>query len=166
MGHEVTLYSFVPEQRLFEAATWSDDNSYSRTLKPLRQAASTSCDLDRRFDWLDWVLRKALAEPISSRAINGRAQIAPGAVAGQGFQIRWNDTETCTAIADIFSKVSLSTIRSKVNCADMSADHLYKFGQWDDENVVAKQICDDFIALRDFYAAVAVNCEAALIYKD
>ena len=170
MGREVTLFSFVPESELFEDGIWKDTEEYSyfTVLRPLESRALHKCDLDRRFQWLHWTLEKLHPGPLAHWSVYGKEQIAPEAVATQGFPINWDAPRTCADIASLMQRTDIQRLRSAVNCADMATAHLYKFGNWNsaDNEIVSGRIADDFEALRAFYISVAENTQAALVYQD
>src|SRR5207248_9980241 len=57
MGFEVTIYAFVVLPLHFNPVVWNEDNGYA-TYQAIRSAAPLICDLDRRFDWLNWSLKR------------------------------------------------------------------------------------------------------------
>jgi Domain of unknown function (DUF1877) len=170
VGREVTLFSFVPKPELFDGALWKDTEEYSyfTVLRPLQSKALCRCDLDRRFQWLHWTMEKLHPGPLAHWSIYGKEQIAPEAVATQGFPINWNAPRTCAEIASLMQRTDVQHLRSAVNFAEMANAHLYKFGNWNsaDNEIVRVRIADDFNALRAFYISVADNAQAALVYQD
>src|SRR5256885_1306507 len=114
MGFEVTIYAFVVLPLHFDPVVWNEDNAYA-TYEAIRSAAPFKCDLDRRFDWLDWSLKRFGPAPLAGWAIGGRQQITPDARSSQGFPIWWNAPDICKDISLFLAGVDEARLQSVID---------------------------------------------------
>ena len=164
MGFEVTILAFAAQPRHFNPASWNEDNGLA-TRKTICANAPLKCDLDRRFDWLDWSLRQLGSAPGFGWAIRGKEQIVPEAQSIQGFPIRWNASDVCKDISLLLDGIDEAKLQSVIDYDAMAEEHLYKIENVD-RNLLGSTILEDFQALRAFYAGTARMGLAALVYKD
>ncbi len=164
MGFEVAIYAFAVQPQHLDPANWNEESGFA-TCKAICANASFKCDLDRRFDWLDWSLQQIGSVPHSSWAIRGKEHIAPAARSVQGFPIRWNPSRVCNEISSVLDGVNQATLRSVIDYDAMAAAHLYKV-ETAERNVLTSVIVEDFRDLHAFYARTSRMGLAALIYKD
>ncbi|MCU0552358.1 MAG: YfbM family protein [Leptolyngbya sp. Prado105] len=126
------------------------------------------CDLDRRFEWLTWLLTQSFSvqdAPLAEIAIRGEALVTPTARSVQGFPIRWTSPATCERISIWLSGMNRPLLRSKYDPISMSAAHLYKWHHNDPE-VAFEWMIEDFNSLQRLYRAVVSNSEAVLVVTD
>jgi hypothetical protein len=133
--------------------------------------AERSCDLDRRFEWLEWLLVRCVRteddRSLAVAAIRGDAQILPGAVSTQGFPIRRTLPDRCVLIHRWLEALTIRDPRAHYNPVAMERDHLYKWSvPPHDPDEVFGQIAEDFAALQRLYREVAACSEAVLVTKD
>jgi hypothetical protein len=132
--------------------------------------AERSCDLDRRFEWLEWLLVRCVPtedDPSLAVAANrGDAQILPGAVSVQGFPIRWTLPDRCVLIHRWLELLTIRDLRALYDPVAMEHDHLYKWHIPNDPDKVFGLIAEDFTALQRLYREVAACSEAVLVKKD
>jgi len=164
MGFEVTIVAFAAQPRHFNPASWDEDNC-TVTCNDIRANAPFKCDLDRRFDWLDWSLTRLRVDSLAGWAVRGREQIVPEAQSTQGFPIRWNAPNICNDIWSLLDGIDEAMLRSVIDYDKMAAASLYKIENVD-RNVLTSTVFEDFRALRAFYAGVARMGLSALVYKD
>ena len=130
-----------------------------------------TCDLDRRFQRLQWVLarieaRSAPEDPLSEWAIYGEKPFTPAACSPQGFPIRWSEPETCVRISQWLSQIDDIAVRLVFDYPSMLAANLYKLFEHHTEHHIFETVTRDLQALQRFYREVAARGEAALILKD
>jgi hypothetical protein len=164
MGFEVTILAFAAQPWHFNPASWDEDNCFA-TCNDIRTNAPFKCDLDRRFDWLDWSLTRLRVDSLAGWAIRGREPIVPKAQSTQGFPIRWNAPNICNGIWSLLDGIDEATLRSVIDYDKMAAAHLYKIENVD-RNVLTSAVVEDFKELRAFYAGVARMGLSTLVYKD
>ena len=164
MGFEVTIYAFAALPLHFNPVVWNEDNGYA-TYQAIRSAAPLICDLDRRFDWLNWSLKRFEPAPLTGWAIGGREQITPDARSPQGFPICWNAQSICRDISSFLDGVDEARLQSVINYDEMAAAHLYKVENAD-RDLLTSVVMEDFRMLRAFYAATVRMGLGALIYRD
>lgn len=128
------------------------------------------CDLERRFDWLRWLLvrcaRNGEEERIATQAITGEAPISPSARSTQGFEIRMTSPGQCELIHLWLEELVAQDLRRNYDPSTMIRASLYKWGQPTDPEETFGWIHDDFTSLRRFYRDVSVNSEAVLVVTD
>lgn len=126
------------------------------------------CDLDRRFQWLEWLLRKCAAideRLLAETAIQGEAQVTATASGVQGHPIRWTSPSTCELIHMWLSEIEPSQLRAVYDPERMSWAHLYKWGNKEGDKPL-KLILEDFQSLKQLYSEVAARSEAVLVVTD
>src|SRR5207253_7520882 len=109
----------------FNPVVWNDDNIYA-TFEAIKSAAPLRCGLDRRFDWLNWSIKRFDPAPRAGWAIEGRERITPNARSVQGFPICWNAPSVCRDIASFLDGVDEERLRSLIDYDEMVAADLYK----------------------------------------
>jgi hypothetical protein len=127
------------------------------------------CNLDRRFDWLQWLLTQSSNiqdAPLAEIAIRGEALITPTARSIQGFPIRWTSPATCELIDIWLSEMDDSMLQAKYDPMSMNAAGLYKWLQVSDPEVVFEWIIEDLSSLQRLYRGVVTNSEAILVVTD
>jgi hypothetical protein len=137
---------------------------------PNTRASERFCDLDRRFEWLEWLLVRCIRteddRSLAVAAVRGDAQILPGAVSGQGFPIRWTLPDRCVLIHRWFELLTIRDLRAPYNPVAMEQDQLYKWHVPHDPDEVFGLIAEDFTALQRLYREVTACSEAVLVNKD
>lgn len=127
------------------------------------------CDLNRRFEWLQWLLERAVTnddqQELAAVAIGGERQVAADARSTGGFPIRCTSAETCELIHLWLSDLTESVLRALYNPERMTEAHLYKWSPTLTE-VAFESIARDFANFKSFYAAVVAHSEAVLVVKD
>ncbi|MEZ6135546.1 MAG: DUF1877 family protein [Pirellulaceae bacterium] len=127
------------------------------------------CDLERRFEWLKWLLQEsshAQDATLAATAIGGEAQVTPSARSIQGFPIRWTSPGTCELIHMWLTDLAQKDLRSHYDPDRMRNANLYKWGPPTDTELAFEWIMDDFTSLKSFYCDVAKNSEAVLVVAD
>jgi hypothetical protein len=137
--------------------------------------AERICDLDKRFQWLEWLLdRCARTEDdrsLAVAAIRGDGQILPGAIAGQGAPICWTLPDRCVLIHRWLESLTTRNLQANYDPVAMERAHLYKWHlyKWPDDadrDGVFGEIAEDFGALQRLYREVAIRSEAVLVVTD
>ena len=164
MGFEVTILAFAAQPWHFNPASWDEDNCFA-TCDNIRANSPLKCELDRRFDWLDWSLMRLRVDPRSGWAIRGKEPIVPEAQSTQGFPIRWNAPEVCDDISSLLDGIDEATLPAAIDYDSMAAAHLYKIENVG-QSVLTSAVVEDFKALRTLYAGIARIGLSALVYKD
>lgn len=128
------------------------------------------CDLDRRFDWIKWLLMRCALdeeeESLAVTAITGQSNVLPSARSTQGFPIRWTPADKCELIHIWLSRITEEDIKSKYEPVLMQYAHLYKWQQRSDADEALGWIVTDFTALKRFYEDVVDHSEAVLVVTD
>jgi Domain of unknown function (DUF1877) len=130
------------------------------------------CDLERRFDWLKWLLERCAQDEyeqlLAATAIAGTSQILPSAKSTQGFKTMWTLPDDCGLIHLWLDEITVSDLKSKYNPAQMRYEHLYKFSQHSEseDEVIFEWIANDFIKLKKLYGDVVARDEAILVVCD
>lgn len=130
------------------------------------------CDLDRRFDWLQWSLQRCARNEyerlLANTAIAGTSQIFPLAKSTQGFKIMWTLPDDCAMIHLWLDEITTLDLKSKYDPAQMRYAHLYKFSQHHEaeDEAIFEWITSDFIKLKKLYCDVAALGEAILVVCD
>jgi hypothetical protein len=152
------------------------DRDYETFVDALEQLVSDRpkietryCELDRRFEWLQWLLTQSSKPQDSSlakTAIRGESWITPTARSVQGFPICLTSPATCELVNIWLSEMDRSLLRSHYDPIAMNAAHLYKWGQSGDPKDAFEWIIEDFNSLQQFYRDVVANSEAVLVVTD
>ncbi len=130
------------------------------------------CDLDRRFNWLKWLLQRCAQNKherlLATTAIAGTSQIFPAAKSTQGFKIMWTLPDDCRLIRLWLDQITILDLKSTYDPAQMLTEHLYKFTLHHKERAEAtfELITDDFIKLKKLYSDVVACGEAILVVCD
>lgn len=127
------------------------------------------CDLQRRFDWLKWLLEQCSEgdDPgLATTAIGGEVQVTPTARSTQGFPICWTSPETCKRIHAWLSELTPADLQAQFDPDRMDRATLYKWVPPVDAVRNLDWIVKDFEALKQFYADVAKRSEAVLVVAD
>jgi hypothetical protein len=128
------------------------------------------CDLDRRFDWIKWLLMKCALdkeeELLAVTAITGDSNILPSARSIQGFPIRWTPPDKCELIHLWLSEITEENIKSKYEPILMQDAQLYKWQQAINTDEVWGWIVSDFTTLKLFYQDVVYHSQAVLVVTD
>jgi hypothetical protein len=152
------------------------DRDYETFVDTLEQLVSDHpgvetrhCYLDRRFEWLQWLLTQSSRPqdaPLAETAIRGELLVTPNAQSVQGFPIRWTSPATCELIDVWLSEMDRPLLRSQYDPIDMNAASLYKWGQSGDPEDAFEWIIEDFNSLQRFYRDIVANSEAVLVITD
>jgi hypothetical protein len=127
------------------------------------------CDLDRRFDWLKWLLTECSFPQdaqLAEIAIRGESHVTPTARSVQGFPICWTSPSTCELIDLWLSELNRPLLESKFDPIRMNCANLYKWQQSGDREDVFESIIEDFNSLQRLYRNVVKNSEAVLVVTD
>lgn len=123
-------------------------------------------DLDRRFDWLRFLLFRTSAnigiDDLSEACIRGQSKVMDGAVSVQGFTVKTTTSEDCKAIYLWLDTIKRTDLESSFSQQAFSDKGLYK---WNEEND-PKIIYEDFDNLKAFYKRVVENSEAIIVTTD
>ncbi len=152
------------------------DRDYETFVDALEQLVSDHpgietrhCYLDRRFEWLQWLLTQSSRPqdaPLAETAIRGELLVTPNARGTQGFPIRWTSPATCELINVWLSEMDRPLLRSRYDPIAMNAANLYKWGQSGDPEDAFEWIIKDFNSLQRFYQDIVANSEAVLVVID
>lgn len=165
MGFEVTLRAIPAAAAAGLAELSPDDDGTFEILAAIEGGARLTCRLDRRFDWLCFVLAGLLGPQRAEAAVFGQAVVAPGLTASQGFAYRWSDAAAVAAMAAALDRLDPTTVRRAVDPSAMAAAGLYKIEQADAAGLPAG-VAADFVALRDFHRQAAARGLAVLVTRD
>lgn len=127
------------------------------------------CDLDRRFEWLKWLLTQSSSPQdaqLAEIAIHGESPITPTARSIQGFPICWTSPSTCELIYIWLSELNRPLLESKFDPIRMNSAHLYKWQRSRDPEVAFEWIMQDFNSLQRLYQNVVEHSEAVLVVTD
>ncbi len=127
------------------------------------------CNLDRRFEWLEWLLTQSSSPQnaqLAKIAICGESPVTPTARSVQGFQICWNSSSTCGLIHIWLSKLNRPLLESKFDPIRMNSANIYKWRQSGDPEVAFEWVMEDFNSLQRLYQDVVKNSEAVLVVTD
>jgi hypothetical protein len=128
------------------------------------------CSLDRRFDWLKWLLIQCAQDNdekrLAEESISGESRISGEAKSVQGFPIRWTPQGKVKQIHGWLSELTLAAIRSKFDPEKMSRVDLYKWGPEEDSDATFDVIASDFEAVQMFYREVSSQSESVLVIID
>jgi hypothetical protein len=128
------------------------------------------CSLDRRFDWLKWLLIQCAHDDdekqLAEESISGESRISGEAKSVQGFPIRWTSQGKVQRIHGWLSELTLETIRSKFDPENMSRVDLYKWDLQEDSEATFGVIAEDFDAIRMFYRDVSSQTESVIVIID
>ncbi|MBT9288229.1 YfbM family protein [Prosthecodimorpha staleyi] len=165
MGFEVTLRAMPVAAAAGLAELSPDDDGTFEILAAIEGGARLTCSLDRRFDWLRFVLAGLIGPQMAEAAVFGQAVVAPGLRASQGFAYRWNDGPAVAAIAASLDRLDPTAVRRAVDLPAMAAAGVYKIGQAD-AAVLPAGVAADFAALQGFYRQTVARGLAVLVTRD
>jgi hypothetical protein len=128
------------------------------------------CDLDRRFDWLGWLLvhcaQRDDEKQIAVEAIRGEYDVSPSAHSVQGFPIRMTSPGKVELIDVWLSELRPEDLKRQYDPEKMNRAGLYKWGAPVDPEATLGWILEDFASLQLFYHAVTSQSEAVLVVMD
>jgi Domain of unknown function (DUF1877) len=163
-------------QRVHEFAD-EDDKQYELFIDTLEEIVDNHpgienryCDLERRFDWLKWLLIECSCDEeektLAIITVEGESLFIPAASGVQGFPIRWTVPDTCKLIHIWLTGLDESYLQSKYSPSQMSDTYLYKWNTENDAEESFRMITKDFQALKQLYQNVTNTSEAILVVTD
>jgi hypothetical protein len=164
-------------QRVNEFADNNSDEQYELFIDALEEIVvnhpgieNRYCNLDRRFDWLKWLLIECSCDEeeraLAIIAIEGESLFVPAASSIQGFPIRWTVPDTCTLIHIWLNGIDESALQSKYSPSLMDDAHLYKWSTSHGTEESLRWIVEDFRTLRRLYQNISNTSEAILVVTD
>jgi hypothetical protein len=127
------------------------------------------CELDRRADWLKWLLQRCTAgtdSQFAKIAIEGESIVAPEARSSQGFPLRRNSPDTCGFVCEWLKGITEKQLYREYDPEMMEQAGLYKWRVPQDPLLTYERILRDFRNLREFYHRVSESEEAAFVTID
>jgi len=172
VGYYYDIRESVQRERFSEGCP--ERQRLVQILEAMREAAPgidrRRCELDRRFDWLQWTLGH-ISGPLGFEdgarlAVFGREKVTEASTSTQGFPIMWNDVETTQFIADWLGEIEVQQVIDACDLKMMKRHGLYKLFEKSNEQHIQDSVAGDFTSLRTFYLEVASLSEAVLVIQD
>jgi hypothetical protein len=129
------------------------------------------CNLDRRFEWLNWMLRQCAKndeeKQIATACIYGATRIFAPAESSQGYPFGWNSPDSVALIHIWLSDLNSTNLRREFDPEKLDRARPYKWraGEKDHSEEFA-DIANDFAKLKRFYEAVYFRREGVLSKRD
>jgi len=120
-------------------------------------------ELDRRFDWLRFLLLRASRrigiKDLSEVCIRGQSKVMEGAISVQGFTVKTTSCELCRDIYLWLESITRRDLESSFSQQAFIDEGLYKWHKAKEPDIIFQ----DFENLKAFYKRVVEHSEAVII---